>query len=161
MENPVTLLDNFRAVDPSIIFHHGKWWLFCTNAEHRGADLRLYIFHSDALKGPYTPHEMNPVKTDICSARSAGHLFRIGTQLFRPSQDSSKGYGAEIVIHRIDELSRDKFAETAVNRLSPDRLTGPYISGWHTISSCGKYTIVDAKRKQFTPRNIFKLFRKK
>jgi hypothetical protein len=154
------ILEGFHAVDPSLVFHEDKWWLFCTNAADKGADIRLYIFHSIELQGPWKPHQLNPVKTDIRSARPGGHFFRKDGQLYRPSQDSSKGYGGSLVINRIDRLSPEIYIETPVNRLHPEQLSGSYSEGWHTISSCGKFTLVDGKRKKFNPRNLLKIFRK-
>ncbi len=155
------LLEGFHAVDPSLVFHEDSWWLFCTNAADKGADIRLYIFHSKELSGPWNPHQLNPVKTDIRSARPGGHFFTKDGQLYRPSQDSSKGYGGSLVINRIDSLSPEAFMETPVNGLHPEQLSGIYTEGWHTISSCGKFTLVDGKRKKFNLRNILKIFRKK
>ncbi len=148
---PIDLKIELQAVDPSIIHHDGRWWIFCTDRTRKGADTRLHIFFADQLRGPWVSHPMNPVKTDIRSARPAGHLFIHNGSLFRPSQDSSKSYGGRIIINRIDELSPERFSETDINVLSPDNFTGPYRLGTHTISALGDKTCIDGKRSVFNP----------
>lgn len=148
---PIDLRIGLQVVDPSITHHGGFWWIFCTDRFRKGADMRLHIFFADQLTGPWKPHPMNPVKTDIRSARPAGHLFTHNGSLFRPSQDSSKTYGGRIIVNRIDELNPERFSETAVNIVSPELFTGPYRLGIHTISAFGDKTCIDGKRSVFHP----------
>ena len=161
LEHPVEILSNFKAVDPSLILKDEKWYLFCTDASDKGADVRLHIFIADSLNGPFRPHQKNPVKTDISSARCGGKIFTHEGIIYRPSQDSSRTYGGEIVIHRIDLLSENDFSETEINRIQPAHLKGKYSKGCHTLSSLGKRTLVDGKRDIFNFRNFFQKFRKK
>ena len=158
---PVEILSNFKAVDPSLIFKDEKWYLFCTDASDKGADVRLHIFIADILTGPYRPHQKNPVKTDISSARCGGKIFTHEGIIYRPSQDSSETYGGEIVIQRIDLLTEENFSETEINRIQPAHLQGKYSKGCHTLSSLGKRTLVDGKREIFSFRNFFQKLRKK
>lgn len=141
-----TLLDRFHAVDPSLIFFEKRWWLFCTDASDKGADIRLHIFHSENLTGPFVPHLKNPVKTDICSARPAGHLFIHQGKLYRPAQDSSKSYGGSIRIHHVGTLSPSDFSEVCINTLEPHQFGNTYTAGIHTLSICGDHCYVDGKR---------------
>lgn len=138
------------AVDPTVFHHEGKWWLFCTHKKQQAADLKLFIYYSDAPVGPWTPHRLNPVKTDICTARPGGTPFVAEGRLYRPAQDSSTGYGAALYIMEIITLTPDAFDEHPVNRLQPSQLNGPYSAGLHTLSAFGDKTLIDAKRKVFT-----------
>ncbi|MBL7924965.1 MAG: hypothetical protein JNL88_12260 [Bacteroidia bacterium] len=156
-----TLLHRFNAVDPTLCYYNNKWWLFCTQSDDKGADLRLYIFHSESLEGPFHPHAQNPVKTDICSARPAGPCFIHESVLYRPAQNSSIRYGGSVVIHSVDLLTEEEFQESPVNEIHPEQFTGPYTEGFHTLSPMGAFTLIDGKRKVFTLRNLFPLFRKK
>ncbi len=161
LENPVEILSNFKAVDPSLILQDEKWYLFCTDASDKGADVRLHIFIADSLTGPYRPHQKNPVKTDISTARCGGKIFTHEGIIYRPSQDSSRTYGGEIVIQRIDLLTEEDFSESEINRIQPAHLQRKYSKGCHTLSSLGKRTLVDGKRDIFSFRNFFQKFRKK
>ncbi len=161
LEKPIEILSHFNAVDPSIIFKDGKWYLFCTDARDKGADIRLHIFIADTLTGTYRPHKKNPVKTDIRSARCGGEIFSKDGIYYRPSQDSSHSYGKEIIIQRINKLNENEYSETEVHRLSAHQLSGKYNQGWHTISSLGSRTLIDGKRKVLRIRNFFQKIRKK
>lgn len=154
-EEPRILIKDFRGVDPSIIYYDNTFWLFCTDGKDKGADIRLHIFYSASLEGPWIAHRMNPVKSDIRSARPAGHLFVHDGRLYRPSQDSSTEYGGSIQINRIDLISTTAFQETPVNRITPDCFNGPYTKGVHTISGTGNSTYIDGKRRIFRPFKIF------
>lgn len=148
-EKEAVLLSDFAAVDPTIFFNENKWWLFCTNKENKGADIRLYIFYADDLKGKWTPHLRNPVKTDIRSARPAGNIFVFQNKIYRPSQDSSKTYGGRIIINEIKKLSISDFEETFVSTLEPKQFSTKYTDGLHTISFHENFTVIDAKRTKF------------
>ena len=154
------ILDEVEAADPSIFFMNEKWWLFFTDTSRKGADLRLCIYHAEGPEGPWTPHLQNPVKTDITSARPAGHIFMNEGKAYRPAQDSSETYGGSIRIMRIDHLTPDTYAETEVNHLHPGQLGTSYPSGWHTLSIFGNGCLVDGKRSFIDPFKIFRAWRK-
>jgi hypothetical protein len=149
------LISGFPAVDPTLLFHNNKWWLFCTSALNKGADLDLYIFHADRLTGNYLPHARNPVKSDIRSARPAGSFFTQRGRLYRPAQDSSGQYGGRILIQEIKILSETDFEEQTVNILEPVK-DSPYVSGIHTINMTSEWVVFDGKRRQLTLKNIFR-----
>jgi hypothetical protein len=154
------LLQDFPAVDASIAYIGQRWYIFCTDSRNKGADVRLHIFHADKLLGPYQPHALNPVKSDIRSSRPAGHLFTHLGKWYRPAQDSSTGYGGNICIHEITEISADSFKEKPVNTLSPAQFSGQFSAGIHTISRYGSKTLIDGKKIHCTWRNLFALIRK-
>ena len=149
-----TLLENVRAVDTSILRYNGKWWLFFTSGKgpRSGDQSHLYIYYADDLFGTWTPHEANPVKIDVRSARPAGSFFEHGGDLYRPTQDCSRTYGGAIRINRIDKLTELEFRETVVGRIRPP--AGAYSRGIHTISCAGDWCIVDAKRYVFNPSGL-------
>jgi hypothetical protein len=144
-EPVANLVEDFPGVDPSLVFFEDKWWLFCSSAANKGADHRLYIFYSDHLCGPYKAHGRNPVKTDVCSARPAGHLFIHNQQLYRPAQDSGTTYGGNIVIHQIVKLSPDQFEEKEVNRITPGHFAPLHAKAVHTLSRFGSECLIDAR----------------
>jgi hypothetical protein len=69
-----TLIRGFPAVDPTIVWHDGRWWLFAVSGE-QGADDQLHIWHAADLLGPWQAHKKNPVKIDKSSARPGGTPF--------------------------------------------------------------------------------------
>lgn len=142
-----TLIRGFPAVDPTIFHHGGHWWLFCTN-EDLGANTKLFAWHAVELAGPWIPHAGNPLKTDVRSSRPAGTPFVHAGQLYRPSQDCSTGYGAAVVLNRVDRLDPQEFSEELVSVLRPDP-AGPYPDGLHTLAMAGDRTVIDGSRRLF------------
>ncbi len=142
MEPIATLLEE-ALFDPTLVQWNGRWWLFGTKAPLTNTALHLY--HAATLTGPFLPHPLNPVKTDIRSARPAGTPFVHEGRLYRPGQDSSLTYGGRVVLHRVEELGPTTFREEAVRTVGPIA-NSAYNKGFHTISAVGDVTLVDGKR---------------
>ncbi len=142
-----TLLDGMAALDATVVEHEGRWWLFCTDRTDF-SNTKLYVFHAHAITGPWHPHALNPVKTDVRSARPAGTPFVHDGRLYRPAQDASESYGGAVSINRIDELTPTRFAEHVVATVRPAQ-QDRYRDGLHTISAAGGRTVVDGRRDTF------------
>jgi hypothetical protein len=142
-----TLIDDFAALDSTIIEHDGRWWLFCTCQDDL-PECKLYLWHAADLFGPWQPHGMNPVKCDVRSSRPGGMPFWWNGSLYRPAQDSSASYGGALTINRVLELSADRFEEEPVVHIDPPRL---YPHGIHTLSGADGITVLDGKRMTFIP----------
>ncbi|WP_317980901.1 glucosamine inositolphosphorylceramide transferase family protein [Paenibacillus glycanilyticus] len=149
-EKAGTLIENIQAVDATPFHHEGKWWLFCTD-ESTDSNSHLYLWHADALKGPWKSHPLNPVKLDVRSSRPAGTPFVHRGELFRPAQDCSQTYGGAVVLNRIIMLTPNDFREEPAVRIAPDRKSA-YGDGLHTLSAVGGITLVDAKAERIDLR---------
>jgi hypothetical protein len=141
------ILRGRAIVDPTFVRAGQRWWLFCTDAQGAGS-LVLHGFHAGALAGPWTPHPLNPLKSDLSSARSAGRPFTIDGRLFRPAQDCSRTYGGAVNVMEIVELSPTRFREARALRLEPDA-RGPYPDGLHHLVVDGTQIYIDAKRVRY------------
>jgi hypothetical protein len=139
------LLRGVHAVDATIASVDGLLWMFA-NVAPFGANNRdeLHLFHARTLLGPWTPHPGNPVKSDCRAARPAGRMFVRDGALYRPAQNCAGVYGASIVLHRVDMLSRRAYRETRVAEIAPT---------WHrkarrlhTINRCDGLLVVDLLR---------------
>jgi hypothetical protein len=153
------LIEGVAAVDPTLLRHDGRLWLFA-NVVSRGrtTEDELFLFSSDALRGPWVPHPMNPIVSDVRAARPAGRIFARDGRLIRPSQDSSQGYGHAITLRQIEELSELSFREVAVGRIEPHWLAGK--QGTHTYNFDEGYEVLDARRQLWRrgrPRSARKL----
>ena len=142
-----TLLANVAGLDNTVIEWNGAFWLFHTDWDD-GPFSKLRIWHAPELRGPWRPHAANPVKTDIASARPAGTPFVHDGELYRPAQDSSRGYGRSLVINRVLRLSPTEYQEERAVAVAPFR-DGIHRHGIHTISAAGDRTLVDGKRYRF------------
>ncbi|MCX8101607.1 MAG: hypothetical protein N3D77_10265, partial [Geminicoccaceae bacterium] len=144
------LLEGFAAVDPTLVRHRGRWFLFACDRANQD-EARLHLFVAEALRGPWRPHPMSPVVDDLGSARPAGPLFEHEGRLFRPAQDCTRTYGGAVVINRIEALTPELFREVPVARLDPDP-DGPCPHGLHSLVAAGPRTIVDGKRERRSVR---------
>ena len=144
-----TLVENAKAVDPTLFFYNGYWWLFYTTRQYSNS--HLFISYATELEGEYKPHGSNPVKIDVRSARPAGTPFIHNDILFRPAQDCSVTYGGRVVINRVTKLTVRDFAEEVSSTVEPLPGTA-YGKGLHTLSGVGDVTLVDGKRYVFNLR---------
>jgi hypothetical protein len=147
-----TLIEGFTAVDPTLVRHGGRWWLFCTNRDDE-CNGKLLLWSAADLLGPWAPHPANPVKADVRSSRPAGTPFVVDGELYRPAQDCAAAYGSAVVINRVTRLTPGEFAEEPVARVVPPP-GSRYPHGLHTLAGCGGLTAVDGKRMTFAPRLV-------
>jgi hypothetical protein len=139
------LMSDIWAVDPTLIEHEGRYWLF-TNVAVEGASQmdELFLFSAGSPRGPWKPHPRNPVVSDVRCARPSGRpFFDQNGSLIRPSQDCSGFYGSAIVFSRIEELSESAYRETPVGRLEP--YWHPSIDGTHTYTCSETWEAVDGR----------------
>jgi hypothetical protein len=127
------LLSDIDAVDATLCEHGGRWYLFTAVNEAGGSSWdELFLFVADTPMGPWAPHPMNPIVSDVRSARPGGPLFRRDGVLYRPGQNSAKCYGHSLAVFEVTELTPDRYAERLAYRIEPDWL--PNIYGCHTIT---------------------------
>jgi hypothetical protein len=140
------LIEGIAAVDPTLLRHDGRLWLFA-NVVSRGrtSEDELFLYSADSLRGPWVPHPMNPIVSDVRVARPAGRVFSRNGDLIRPGQDSSHEYGHAITLNRIEELSELSYREVAVGRIEPGWLAGN--RGGHTYNFDDGYEVLDARRR--------------
>jgi hypothetical protein len=139
------LLSGLTATDATPLRHEGRWWLFVALAvDGARATDELFLFSSDSLHGEWEPHPLNPVVSDVRSARPAGRIFVRDGQLIRPAQDCSEAYGGRLVFNRIDILSRSDYREAPVGAIEAAPDTGNLRT--HSYDSDGTYEVLDGLR---------------
>jgi hypothetical protein len=138
----LVLLD-LPAVDPSLVFHEGKFYLFC-GLKDQLPNEKLFVFWSDSLGGPYHAHSMNPVKVSPVGSRPGGTLLKWQDHVYRPAQVSDIFYGYKILIYKLIKLSPDVFVENQISEINP-AIFGKQYSGLHTYSVSGNHYAVDLK----------------
>jgi hypothetical protein len=148
----MTLMENIKAVDTTIIFQQGKWWLFSGISENEGAfpEVELFLFFSDSLfTKEWKPHPKNPIVSDVKKARPAGRIFSRDGKLFRPSQDCSKTYGYGFDLNEVLVLSETEYKEEKVLSVRPD--WDKKVLATHTYGAEGKFKVIDAytRRRKF------------
>ena len=142
-------------IDCTIIYYNEYYWLFSTRIS-TGSNLNLHIYYSKTFPGDFKPHLLNPVKTDIRSARPAGTPFIYNNDLYRPSQDSSETYGGQLRINKITCLSPTCFSEESFRTISTFHKI--FDKGIHTFAVAGNFILIDFKRFIFSPDHfLYKL----
>jgi hypothetical protein len=148
-EKKKIIFSDISACDPSIIFFNNKFWLFFSLTEEM--DGKLYLACADELFGEWRMHKKNPIKVGELRVRMAGEIFIYNENLYRPSQNCVKSYGASVIINKIIRLDEEDFAEMEEKEILPNQCS-QYPDGLHTISSLGKnLTLIDGKKTKFSP----------
>ncbi len=148
-----TLLQGLPVVDPTLLYHNNKFWLFCTQKTSL-PNAELYIYHADSLLGDYIPHTLNPVKTDISSARPAGSIFNNGGDSIRPAQNCSTTYGGSLVLNRLVILTKTEFKEEKVTEILP--FDTQLNKGIHHVCVDGDTIIIDGKKYIYSLQQALK-----
>ncbi|CAI3937634.1 Methionyl-tRNA formyltransferase (Fmt) (PDB:1FMT) [Commensalibacter communis] len=136
------------AIDPSIFFHNGLWWMFYTPANSGySRQSVLSIAFSENLMGPWQTHPQNPVRITPSSSRPGGNVVVTDSEILLPTQDCTMTYGGGLSFLKITCLTPYKFEAHIVKRLKADNVNfGSYSHGIHTFSALGNYTLIDAKK---------------
>lgn len=145
-----TLLDK-ALMNPTLVEHGGRWWLFGTDLDAPDGVLRIH--HAATFEGPYIPHAQDPVKMTGSGCRPAGTPFVHDGHLWRPSLDNSDQNVPAVILNRILELTPDRFQEEAVRTFTgfPGTLYG---SGIRTVCDMGDFTLVDGFRPTVEVREM-------
>lgn len=145
-----TIFPESDLIDTTFVDWDGMIWAFAT-IEAEISNTHLYIYYANSMTGPWQAHVLNPVKTDVRSARPAGTPFVSKGRLHRPAQDCATHYGSAITINEVIRLSKTEFEERTVSRVAP-LPHGEYAYGLHTISKVGGRTLIDGAKKSLRRR---------
>lgn len=130
------------CVDPTLHHHDGCWYLFANVAESGNSTCDdLFLFVSESLEGPFTPHPASPIVTDVRRARMAGRLFEHEGRLIRPAQDCAPSYGRAVVFNEVLALGPSEYRERALSRLEPEWTHTR--KGYHTYSAEAGTEVLD------------------
>ena len=141
------LLEGRWLADATPVLHEGRWWLFATSTDDGGSSWdQLHLFHAADLLGPWTPHAGNPVLIDAGAARPAGLMWHEDGVLMRPAQDCRSGYGAGLVLCRVERLDEGGYRQSVVRRIAPP--PGMGATGLHTFNRAAGFEVVDLKMPQ-------------
>jgi hypothetical protein len=106
MPRKIRVLLNGHYVDTSPFKVDDTWFILTTSSSG------LELFYTDDLvRGELKPHPCSPITTDRRFFRSGGGVLNIDNQLFRIAQNCNGRYGMNISIIKINEVSRETYAE--------------------------------------------------
>lgn len=140
------LLDDAPGTDATFVEHEGVWWMFVNLRAPGGSSWdEMHLFRGETRLGPFHPHPLNPVVSDVRRARPAGRVIRRGGRLYRPAQDCSGWYGRALAVMEITRLDGTGYAERPAARLEPELIAGSFCL--HTFEAEGALEVVDGQRR--------------
>lgn len=157
-ELETVLMKNVSSTDSTIHFHKGLWWLFTYEINSAGKNLNLYYANS-LVTDSWIAHPLNPIDTDVATARPAGAIFEMKNQLFRPSQDCNPRYGYATNIQKIQQWDIENYSESTFQKIEP--VWNDSIAT-HTFNQSDQIVVIDsAKYKYRSLVNIAKKTKEK
>ncbi len=145
-EFEMNMMVNVSAVDSTLFHYNNKWWLFTAmdqTANISGCSAELFLFYADDMfSGDWKSHCLNPIVSDIRTARPAGKIFLRDGEIYRPSQNCAGRYGVAFNLIHITKLSESEYEETLVTEVKP--VWDKSLKGVHTLNSDKDFTVIDA-----------------
>lgn len=138
------LLRDIEAVDATPFQHDGRWWMYLTTASTPNVYDELSLYSAATPMGPWIPHRLNPVLSDLAGGRCAGRPFQRNGVWTRAAQDSVKRYGHAMELRELVTLTDDAWEERVVGRILPDWAPGLVCT--HTLNGDGQVTVIDGAR---------------
>ncbi len=136
------LMQGLNAVDSTLLVRDGKLWLLsCIGPDGGSTRDELHLFYTDSLHSEWTPHPLNPVVSDVSTARPAGNLFEHKGRLIRPGQDNSIRYGYAVVFSEIERMTETEYSEKRLVDVRPDGLD--MALAIHTFNQAADVAIYD------------------
>jgi hypothetical protein len=144
-EFEMNIMENVSAVDSTLFNYNDRWWLFTAmdqTANISGCSAELFLFYADDIfSGNWKSHRLNPIVSDIRTARPAGRIFLRDGEIYRPSQNCAGRYGVAFNLNRITKLSESEYEETLVAEIKP--VWDKKLKGVHTLNSDKDFTVID------------------
>lgn len=128
--------------DPTLFEQNGRLWLFATEKRHGGnySDT-MVVFVAPDIRGPFTPHQLNPVLIDRFGARPGGAFVTLGGRHFLPVQDGSRFYGGGLGLAELTALSDARVSFAPPRPIATaGRIPG---TGIHTLNRAGRVEVID------------------
>lgn len=137
------LMSDIDINDATLLERHGRYWLFGTQRRGLGsASDTLMVFSAPALRGPWSPHKLNPIAIDRSAARPGGAFIERGGRTFLPVQDGQKSYGGGLGLAELLRLDDEAVVLAAPVPIRPG---GAWARrGIHTLNRTARIEVVDS-----------------
>lgn len=149
------------CMDSTLFFKDSQWWLFYNVASAKHGEGAYCIRTCKDLFGDWQSTDEQVVKDKMYNGRGGGNFFELDNNIYRTTQNCVGSYGKSVVINKITNLAAGSVTEEAVREITD---TSAEVTGFHTLSSCGDYTLVDRRKYRYfakTPSEIFQSLKSK
>lgn len=136
------LVAGLELNDMTLIRRDGRFWLIGTERRGGNASDTMVIYGAAGLRGPWTPHRLNPILIDRSAARPGGPPIEREGRLLLPVQDGTAGYGGGLGLVEVLRLDADEVAFGPVQPISSG--TGWARRGIHTLSQASGFEAIDS-----------------
>jgi hypothetical protein len=137
------LLSGVEIADATLLIRDGRYWLVGTALLELGSSAdTMVIYSAPALRGPWSPHQLNPIMIDRTAARPGGAMVERNGSVMLPVQDGSRGYGGGLGLAELIELSDCKAVWGPVRPIEPG--SAWLRQGLHTLNRSGRMEVVDS-----------------
>lgn len=133
-----------RILDPTLVRHDGRLYLFGNSVADGSAVLHLWS--AAGLFGRFERHPASPIRVSVRGSRMAGEIARWGSRLYRLGQDWRGGYGDGIVAFEIVALTATDYQEVEIGAGAFTRVRGP-----HTLNRRGNLLLFDWFEERASP----------
>jgi len=128
-----------RLVDPTLLAHGGRIYLFANDFAE--GDFVLRLWGAASLHERFDEHPASPILISPRGGRMGGLPIARAGSLYRVGQDGSGRYGDGIMLFRIEELSATDYRESFVDQLRFGECRGP-----HTLNASRSGVLFDFYR---------------
>ena len=86
-------------------------------------------------------HPLNPIVSDVRTARPAGKMFVRDGKICRPSQNCDGRYGIGFNLNHVTKLTESEYEEVLLCDIKPD--WDKKLKGTHTLNFDKDFTVID------------------
>ena len=129
--------------DATLLESGGRFWLFGTERfGHGSASDTMTVHSAPSLRGPWTPHGLNPITIDHSAARPGGAFIRQSGRIVLPVQDGSRAYGGGLGLMDLMQIDEGDVVFAPVRPVAIG--TAWTREGIHTLNRAGRLEVVDS-----------------
>lgn len=137
----VATLCNGAFSDAVITGFFDKNYCFTTSSSNSDIETRKqFIYQLNTLNQNW--HLLQTILFKEKTARNAGDFFKVGSKIYRPTQDCNVNYGGGIIINEVELTSDGKFSFKEVCRFNAKYKNLKL--GVHTLNHYKDVTVIDA-----------------
>lgn len=146
------VLINEPCVDSILYQKNNFWYLFYSKA----SDINKgFLRINSCLKSKWEDCPEYLINNNSKNSRNGGQIIELDSESFRISQDCSNIYGEKIGIHKIIEISPEKYSEIPIKEIS---LNKSFVTCCHTLNECGDLTLIDRRRERLYLKSFAEIY---
>jgi len=140
---PLDIEGASRIIDPTLVEHGGRVYLFGNDADRGSA--ALFLWSANSIDAPFRLHPSSPIRISPRGGRMAGAVASFGGRLIRFGQSFVADYGEGVFAFEIEALTPEDYRERAIGEIRFADREGP-----HTINFDGERVVFDWYRRRFS-----------